>query len=732
MEENNKLQENQDQPQQQQQQQHNNATLQQQHETSSAKETKIIYHIDDEETPYLVKVSCPPESVTLADFKNVLNRPNYKYFFKSMDDDFGVVKEEIVDDDAHLPCFNGRVVSWLVLAEGSNQSDGASQCTDTAPQQDHPKGPHHHDKVDHVTPGHTTRPPLPPLSHDDTLTETESIMSSRHHGQHLHKSARHHADKYEKYNKYNGLRINGHSKHRSAMGYESASILSSDLETTTFLESDDDASSRITSTTGRHTMSSAIDRQTMDRQRRTQRRRRHRLPPMSRTSSFSSITDSTMSLNIITVSLNMDTVNFLGISIVGQSNKGGDGGIYVGSIMKGGAVALDGRIEPGDMILQVNDINFENMSNDEAVRVLREVVQKPGPIKLVVAKCWDPNPKGYFTIPRTEPVRPIDPGAWVAHTAAIRGEGFPPRPPSATTITSTSSSLASTLPDAERPFDEQDLSINSDMTTIVRAMARPDSGLEVRDRLWLKITIPNAFIGADVVDWLNKNVKGFIDRRDARKYASLMLKAGLIRHTVNKITFSEQCYYIFGDLISAMSNMKLDCDQVGPLPPPSSWDMPYSGTYAPHAATGYSPMPFNFTNEPTIYGYQREESLHSGSELQLPMVPAMPTIAKSTATTLTTTGGSGGSNGKRSSGSRSRSSGSEQSVRTGTGSGNTNQTQIALHPQQPQPQQPLQQQQQLQNQGQQQQQQNQQELSGSRQSFRIAMGNPCEFFVDVM
>lgn len=70
-----------------------------------------------------------------------------------------------------------------------------------------------------------------------------------------------------------------------------------------------------------------------------------------------------MSLNIITVTLNMgklrfvwehtavevhkinlksssrvlfpDTVNFLGISIVGQSNKGGDGGIYVGSIMKG-------------------------------------------------------------------------------------------------------------------------------------------------------------------------------------------------------------------------------------------------------------------------------------------------------------------------------------------------------------------------------------------------------------
>ena len=31
----------------------------------------------------------------------------------------------------------------------------------------------------------------------------------------------------------------------------------------------------------------------------------------------------------------VDQASFLGISVVGQSNKGGDGGIYVGSIMKG-------------------------------------------------------------------------------------------------------------------------------------------------------------------------------------------------------------------------------------------------------------------------------------------------------------------------------------------------------------------------------------------------------------
>lgn len=35
------------------------------------------------------------------------------------------------------------------------------------------------------------------------------------------------------------------------MGYDTSSMMSSELETTSFLESDDDASSRITTTTGR-------------------------------------------------------------------------------------------------------------------------------------------------------------------------------------------------------------------------------------------------------------------------------------------------------------------------------------------------------------------------------------------------------------------------------------------------------------------------------------------------
>lgn len=56
-----------------------------------------------------------------------------------------------------------------------------------------------------------------------------------------------------------------------------------------------------------------------------------------------------------------------------------------------------------------------------------------------------------------------------------------------------------------------------------------------------------------MVDWLYSRVEGFKDRRDARKYASSLLKHGYLRHTVNKITFSEQCYYTFGDLCQSTS-----------------------------------------------------------------------------------------------------------------------------------------------------------------------------------
>ncbi|XP_076590736.1 segment polarity protein dishevelled homolog DVL-3 isoform X2 [Chaetodon auriga] len=526
---------------------------------SMAEETRVIYHLEDQETPYLIRINVPAQRVTLADFKQVVNKPNVKFFFKSVDDDFGVVKEEISDDDARLPFVNGRVVCWLVSSDAC-QSDFRGA-----------------DVLTLATPTDLAPPPVertggigdsrPPSFHAAAVSGQDELQGSEVNPE--NDPAGH---------------LNGHTPQppeqsgaEPAGGGDSSSTQqSSQLETTSFCSSEEDSGGRFSQSTEQSSSSPRLVRR---------QRRRHRKPKtqrMERSVSFSSVTDSTMSLNVITVTLNMERYNFLGISIVGQSNDRGDGGIYIGSIMKGGAVAADGRIEPGDMLLQVNDINFESMSNDDAVRVLREIVHKPGPVTLTVAKCWDPNPRGCFTLPRSEPVRPIDPAAWVSHTAAMTGRLLP----------------------HYGMHEENHLSIHSDMTAVVKAMANSESGLEVRDRMWLKITIPNAFIGSDVVDWLHRNVEGFTDRREARKYAGNLLKAGYIRHTVNKVTFSEQCYYVFGDLCGDLGVMSLldheeassrgggsDCD------PPA----PASGPQWPPAFPYQYPVPHPYSSPPPLH-----------------------------------------------------------------------------------------------------------------------------------
>ncbi|XP_044059130.1 segment polarity protein dishevelled homolog DVL-3 isoform X3 [Siniperca chuatsi] len=578
---------------------------------SMAEETRVIYHLEDQETPYLIRINVPAQRVTLADFKQVLNKPNVKFFFKSVDDDFGVVKEEISDDDARLPFVNGRVVCWLVSSETCQSDFRGSDIQSVA------------------TPTSLAPPPVertggigdsrPPSFHAAAVSGQDELQGSEV------KPVASPPQRRERTGDRGGS-LNGHTHQPAEQngagptggGDSSSTQQSSQLETTSFCSSEEDSGGRFSQSTGQSSSSPRLFRR---------QRRRHRKPKtqrMERSVSFSSVTDSTMSLNVITVTLNMERYNFLGISIVGQSNDRGDGGIYIGSIMKGGAVAADGRIEPGDMLLQVNDINFENMTNDDAVRVLREIVHKPGPVTLTVAKCWDPNPRGCFTLPRS----------------------------------------------------------------------------------------------SDVVDWLHRNLEGFTDRREARKYAGNLLKAGYIRHTVSKVTFSEQCYYVFGDLCGDLGVMSLldheeassrggsDCDPLAPG----------SGPQWPPA------FPYQY---PVPHPYSSPHPLH-----QLPAWGGGG-------------GGGGGGGSQHSEGNQSSGSNCSDGPKEGGGGGSESDPTkreasaspdkklpaqsptsfSGLHgnkdskdlPPAPSP-----------SRGQ------RRDISASRQSFCLAMGNPSDFFVDVM
>lgn len=534
-------------------------------------ETKIFYYIGDEQTPYVSKINIPPDVVTLGDFKAAIKKPNYKFFFRSTDADFGVVKEEITNDQSVLPLCENRIVAWLVQPESDSNSQYSSGST--IPRQDASKRSSIASHVSDLPPNMGG----PMMSDGLRKQSTEAELPPNNHSKELPPS-RHMAmmDRY---------------------GSQST-IMSSDIESSiSGWDSRDDESEYST-----FSEMTASSRHRLRYNKRHKFKKKRPKPCSDTTSTYSSsITDSSLSLNILSVTLNMEKYNFLGISIVGQSNDKGDGGIYIGSIMKGGAVAADGRIEPGDMLLQVNEVNFENMSNEDAVRVLRNIVHKPGPITLTVAKCWDPTPESnYFTIPKNEPVRPIDPAAWANHIMAVR-DGYPAPGVSPPYSTNQETSSASSLPESERY--ETPLSIHTDMAVVVKTLKMPDSGLDVKTRMWLKITIPNAFIGSDLIDWLQTKVEGLQERRAARKYASSLLKAGYIRHTVNKITFSEQCYYVFGEytgsglakdmvnLSLADSNSDRDSDTLGSLPmvggPGAPWGM---GNRAGAPAHGFTPF----------------------------------------------------------------------------------------------------------------------------------------------
>jgi len=127
-------------------------------------------------------------------------------------------------------------------------------------------------------------------------------------------------------------------------------------------------------------------------------------------------------------------------------------------------------------------------------------------------------------------------------------------------------------------------------------MAAPNSGLDIKDRTWLKIPIPMSFLGIDLVDWLLDKVHGLRDRKDAKKYATRLLSSGMIRHVVNKISFTEQCYYVLGPVCADFARLRLMSeaeDGAGHMASvqhhQASWPLPANNDSS--MVSGYASMP---------------------------------------------------------------------------------------------------------------------------------------------
>ena len=82
-------------------------------------------------------------------------------------------------------------------------------------------------------------------------------------------------------------------------------------------------------------------------------------------------------------------------------------------------------------------------------------------------------------------------------------------------------------------------------------MQRPNSSLEVKDRIWAKMKVSEAFVGFELLSWLKSNVKclGSGERKRRKTFVQKLLDLKLItpaiRDKKRNVKFSKCRYYQF-------------------------------------------------------------------------------------------------------------------------------------------------------------------------------------------
>ncbi|XP_007554430.1 dixin-A isoform X2 [Poecilia formosa] len=89
--------------------------------------TKVLYFTDRSLTPFLINIPKRLGEVTLRDFKAAVDRQgNFRYHFKALDPEFGTVKEEVFQDGAVVPGWEGKIVAWVEEDHGERR--GKKSC----------------------------------------------------------------------------------------------------------------------------------------------------------------------------------------------------------------------------------------------------------------------------------------------------------------------------------------------------------------------------------------------------------------------------------------------------------------------------------------------------------------------------------------------------------------------------------------------------------------------------
>ncbi|XP_060792142.1 dixin-A isoform X1 [Neoarius graeffei] len=89
---------------------------------NSSCSTKVLYFTDRSLTPFMINIPKRLGEITLRDFKVAIDREgSYRYHFKALDPEFGTVKEEVFQDEAVVPGWEGKIVAWVEEDHGEGR-----------------------------------------------------------------------------------------------------------------------------------------------------------------------------------------------------------------------------------------------------------------------------------------------------------------------------------------------------------------------------------------------------------------------------------------------------------------------------------------------------------------------------------------------------------------------------------------------------------------------------------
>uniref|UniRef100_A0A0N4Z9I6 Segment polarity protein dishevelled homolog DVL-3 n=1 Tax=Parastrongyloides trichosuri TaxID=131310 RepID=A0A0N4Z9I6_PARTI len=481
---------------------------------------KIYYYLDGN-TPYVSEFEKPLNEITLGDFKKDFKRKGYKYFFKKVDEEINIpVKVELFDDESLL-CPSGKGPVELFLLPST--------------------------EVEEYT-------KIQDMSHA-TLTRKNAHRFSGHGSDYWKKTYKPHSDLSTPYlSSITDIDNSGGQRVSMVTNEYDTSIMYNKLEKEISIDP--------------YTSGSEFTFQTEEEEKHRKKRHhkgeyRERKPRqhkrrMKSESVVSSTLDSSLTSHstpcIDTVYLNLAEHSFLGMKVVGN-----DGGIFVSDIDRGGAADYCENLDIGDQIIQIDKNSFEDLTEEEAVNLLKMCVKKKRNIKMYISKrkkSFGNDTTNFFGLDAT--TLPIDISCWVetAIQRQMRGmdktyiekdiEEYNKGVQQQENIPNSISNFTLTNTENDENISNK-LTCFMDPSIIIHQMIMPNNGIEIKDRVWLKITVPSSIIGKDLVRWLRKNVRGLEQKKKAHSYASWLLHQGHIRHMIGHRKFTEQCYYIFNE-----------------------------------------------------------------------------------------------------------------------------------------------------------------------------------------